>query len=248
MTTLTRHVPKGIVILRALFCISLMLLTTGQARAQSRRGGGGRRRSSGPDEGSADEHLAPWKIVGKDAAVEKGSLSLYWLPASQKEMERSEARRSHALIGDSLRCVSLQVVLPENASTIELLGATGKLPTALLVNGQGTVIRRVENVRGHLPLASVERMVTDELAARDETMYHQMSEARARASAGDKDGAIDLYKTVWNDRCLFPLAGEESQRALKALNVEVHEVPVPLAADPQLKKAPPPSERPAPRQ
>jgi hypothetical protein len=232
MTTMTRQASKGIVILRALFCLSLVLFTAAHAHAQSGRQG----RPNGPGTGKPDDELVPWKFVEKGAAIEKASLTLYWLPVSQKETEQSELLTSRALLAYSLRCVSFQLVLPDNAPTLELLSATGKLPSALLVNSQGTVIRRTENVRGILPPASVERMVSDELAARDEAMYHEMSEARKRASAGEKDAAIDLYKTVWNDRCFFPLAGTEAQRALKALGVEVHDVPAPIAVDPQLKK------------
>ena len=242
MTTLTRQAPKGIVILRALFCLSLVLFAAAHAHAQSGRQG----RPNGPGTGKPDDELVPWKFVEKGAAIEKASLTLYWLPASQKETEQSELLTSRALLADSLRCVSFQLVLPENAATIALLGATGKLPAALLVNSQAIVIRRVDNVRGALTRASVERMVSDELGARDEAMYHEMSEAGKHASAGEKTAAIALYKTVWNDRCFFPLAGTEAQRALKALGVEVHDVPAPIAVDPQLKKPAPPAKPSAP--
>ena len=238
MATITRQSPKGNVALRTFFCLSVVFFAAVQAHSQSARGG--------PGTGKPDDDLVPWKFVEKGAAIEKASLTLYWLPASQKETEHSELLTSRALLADSLRCVSFQLVLPENAPTIALLGATGKPPAALLVNSQAIVIRRIDNVRGALPSASVERMVSDELAARDEAMYHEMSEARKHASAGEKDAAIDLYKTVWNDRCFFPLAGTEAQRALKALGVEVHEVPAPIAVDPQLKKPSPPAKPPAP--
>ena len=79
-------------------------------------------------------------------------------------------------------------------------------------------------------------MVHDELAARDEAMYHAMSEGRKHAVAGEKEAAIALYRNVWNDRCFFPLAGTEARRALKGLGVEVHDVPAPIAVDPQLPK------------
>lgn len=242
MTTVTRQASKGIVVLQVFFCLSLVFFAASTVHAQSGRQG----RPNGPGTGKPDDELVPWKFVEKGAAIEKASLTLYWLPATQKETEQSELLISKKLLEYSLRCVSFQLVLPENAATIELLGAAGKLPMALLVNSQGTVIRRIENVRGVLPPASVERMVSDELAARDEAMYHEMSEARKHASAGEKDAAIDLYKTVWSDRCFFPLAGAEAQRALKTLGVVVHDVPAPLAVDPQLKKPAPPAKPPTP--
>jgi hypothetical protein len=218
------------------FCVSLLIFAAANAEAQWGRAGGGQRGPSSPGTGNPDQHLVPWKFVEKGAAVETSSLSLYWLPASEKEMERSGLLTSRVFLEYGVRCVALRVVLPENAAAIELLGATGKLPTALLVNDHGTVIRRVENVHGVLLPASVQRMVDDELAARDEVMYHQMSDARKRAGAGDNAAAIDLYKAVWNDRCFFPLAGTEAQRALHALGVEVHEVPVSIAVDPNADK------------
>jgi hypothetical protein len=221
MTTVTRAVLR----------LSLVLLIAAHVYAQGRPGG--------PGTGKPDDHLVPWKFVETGAAVEKGSLTLYWIPSSQKEMEQSELLSSRLLLEDTLRCVAARIVLPENTATIELLGATGTLPTALLVDSQGTVIRHIVNARAVLPPASVEQMVKAELAARDEAMYHQMSDARKRAAAGDKDGAITLYKTVWNDRCFFPMAGTEAQRALKTLGVEVHDVPAPSAVDPQLKKPAP---------
>jgi hypothetical protein len=218
-------------IVRAILCFSLMLFAAAGAYAQSERP-----LRQGPGTGKPDDELVPWKFAEKGAAIEKAPLTLYWLPATQKELERSELLSSRALIQDGLRCVSYALVDPDNAATIKLLGAAGNLPAALLVNKQGVIIRRVENVHGALPRAAVERMVHEELAVRDEAMYHAMSEGRARATAGDKDAAIALYRSVWDDRCFFPMAGTEAQRALKALGVEVHEVPGPIAIDPQLKQ------------
>ena len=223
---------KATTVLRAFLCLSVVLLAAVSVHAQSER----QVRPNGPGTGIPDDDLVPWKFVEKGAPIEKSSLTLYWLPASQKEMERSELLGSRALIQAGLRCVGFRIVDAGDAATLKLLDATGKLPTALLVNNQGMVVRRLENVRGSLPAASVERMVHDELAARDEAMYHAMSDAHKHATAGEKDAAVTLYKSVWDDRCFFPLAGLEAQRSLKTLGVEVHEVPSTIAADPQLKQ------------
>ena len=78
-------------------------------------------------------------------------------------------------------------------------------------------------------------MLSDELSARDGAMYREMREANQQAGAGDNAAAIENYKKIWDDRCLFPLAGSEAQRALKKLGVTVTE-PLPTSAvDPQLK-------------
>ena len=223
---------KANAIFRVFVSLTFVLFCAANVFAQSES----RPRPNGPGTGIPDDDLVPWKFVEKGAAVEKASLTLYWLPSSQKEMERSELLSSRTLIQSGLRCVAFRIVLPENAPTIALLGATGTLPTAVLVNVQGIVIRRLAPTRGALPPAAVEHMVRDELASRDEAMYRAMSDARKHAAASEKDAAIGLYKTVWEDRCFFPLAGTEAQRALKALGVEVKDVPAPVAVDPQLKK------------
>lgn len=218
------------IVLRAVVVFSL-IFATAAVYAQSERPV-----RQGPGTGKPDDEMVPWKFAEKGAAIEKAPLTLYWLPATEKEMERSELLSSRALIQDGLRCTRFAIVDPENAATIKLLGATGNVPAALLVNNQGAIIRRVDHIHGALSRAAVERMVHDELTARDEAMYHAMSEGRKRASAGEKEAAIALYKSVWDDRCFFPLAGAEAQRALKTLGVEVHDVPAPIAVDPQLKQ------------
>jgi len=166
-------------------------------------------------------------------------LAVYWLPASVEEMDRSPLLTARALLEQSVGCIALQVIVPPNAAVVEKLGVAGKLPIAVLVDRQGAVIRRAENVRGVLRSAAVEQMVGDELRARNDSMYHDITEAKRRADAGDKATAIRLYTKIWDDRCLFPLAGKEAQSALKVLGVVVEEPPAVHPADPNLTVAPP---------
>jgi hypothetical protein len=220
-----------------LFCL-IPLVVAPFAHAQGRGGGGGQRGPSRPGTGNPDVQLVPWKFLEKGATPVKGLVVLYWLPASRNEIERSELVSSRALIEDAARCVSMQVILPDDTATIEKLGATGKLPMALLVDADGKAVRRVDNSRGVLRADSVEQMVKDELGARDEAVYQEITEAKRRAAAGDKAAAIDLYKKVWEQRCLFPLLGSEAQHALKDLGVAVHEPPPQRQVDPYLNPAP----------
>ena len=137
-------------------------------------------------------------------------------------------------------------MLPGSAAVIEKLGAAGKVPAALLADRDGHILRRAENVHGVLRADDVERMVSGELAARDEAMYRDMRDAGQQAAAGNKPSAIELYRKIWDDRCLFPLAGSEAQRALAKLGVTVTEPPPTSAVDPQLK-APTAPAPPSPR-
>jgi len=200
--------------------------------AQSRRGA-----RSGPGTGDPYEHLVPWRFLNKGGPLLHEPLTLYWLPASAQEAEQSPLLSSRELLQAADLCIGFEIIEPEDAATIAKLGESGKLPAAVLVNDQGNVIRRVEGTRGRLTAPPVEKIVRDELSARGETMYARMTEARKRAAAGDKQGAIDLYKKLWDDRCLFPLAGTEAQHALKTLGVTVVEPPPVKMVDPNL--APP---------
>ena len=177
----------------------------------------------------------PWKFLPRGAELDKGQVVIYWLPASLDEVKRSPLLTSHALLEDTARCVGLQIVVPDDAATIEKLGATGKLPMALIIDQDGRVIRQVNNTRGVLRPQSVEQMVSDELNARDDEVFRELTEAKKRASAGEKEKAIDLYKKIWDDRCLYPLVGAEAQHALKGFGVIVKETVAPPPADPNLQ-------------
>jgi hypothetical protein len=214
--------------LRRILAVSVSLLVLASPlHAQS-----GRR--SGPGTGNPDEHLVSWKFLPKGNDLVKGPLVLYWLPASLEEVQRSPLRISQTLLEDATRCVGLEIIVPDDVVTIEKLGAMGKLPMALIVDEHGSVIRKIENIRGVLRPASVEQMVADELSVRDEAVYQKLTEAKRSVLVGDKGKAIDLYQKIWNDRCLFPLVGSEAQRALKDLGVVVRDIAAPPPVDPNL--------------
>ncbi|MEA2339889.1 MAG: hypothetical protein QOE82_3896 [Thermoanaerobaculia bacterium] len=219
---------------RSLLCGLVLLFVAIAAFPQSRREGV----RSGPGTGDPYESLVPWHFLEKGGALVNAPLVLYWLPATSQETERSPLLTSPELVRATDRCLGFEIVLPEDAKTIERFSETGKLPAALLADAKGTVIRRVEGSRGRVEAPAVEKMVRDELSARGESMYATMSEARKRVKSGDMQGAIDLYTKLWNDRCLFPLAGTEAQHALKELGVIVVEPPAQIAVDPNLTVKP----------
>ena len=182
-----------------------------------------------------------WRVIEKDVPPPKGPIVLYWLPASAEEMERSLLMTSSALGEAATRCVDLEIVAPGSAAAVAKLGAAGKVPAALLADRDGRIIARTDNVRGVLRADEVERMVNDALSARDQAMCREMREANQQAAAGNNNAAIDLYKKIWDDRCLFPLAGTEAQHALEKLGVVVKEPPSSPPPDPNLQLHPPKS-------
>lgn len=170
-------------------------------------------------EGSIDEvdPTIPWKFLTSDALLHDKAITIYWLPASLKEAERSSLLTSKSLRDATTRCVDLEIVLPEHAATMAKLQPAGKPVTALMVDRNGAVIRTAANVK------EIEKMVSAELAARDDAMFSAMTAADQQVRAGNNAAAIELYKKIWDDRCLFTLAGSEAQRALKRLGVTVSE-------------------------
>jgi hypothetical protein len=217
---------------RSLVISMVLLALAASLCAQSH---GNERGRSGPGTGNPDEHLVPWKFLAIGAEPVKGLVVVYWLPASLDEVKRSPLLSSQALLEDATRCVELNIVVPGDAATIEKLSATGKLPMALIIDKDGRVIRQVNNTRGVLRPQSVEQMVSEELSARDDGVFRDLTEAKKSASAGEKERAIDLYKKIWDDRCLYPLVGAEAQHALKDFGIIVKETLAPPPADPNLK-------------
>jgi hypothetical protein len=211
-------------------CAMLVLLplaTTVSAQSRDR----GEQRHYGPGTGNPDEGHVPWKFVTEDVLKQQQPITFYWLPSSLKEAERSPLMLSRPLLMAAGRCVDLEIILPERVAAIEKLGATGKLPTAVIVDRRGNITRRADGVA----VAAIERMLGQELSARDQEMFTRLKEAKADVAAGNNAAAIDLYKMIWDDRCLFPLAGNDAQRALKSLGVTVEETPAKPPADPNLK-------------
>src|SRR3954453_4572779 len=86
---------------------------------------------SGPGTGDPYESLVPWHFLEKGGVLVNAPLVLYWLPASSQEAERSPLLRSQELGRATDRCLGFEIVLPEDAATIERFGETGKLPAAL---------------------------------------------------------------------------------------------------------------------
>ena len=204
-----------------------------QAQYQPRRGG--------PGTGNPDEHRVPWRFVQGDSLASDRPITLIWIPATLEQVDTSRLTTSNALRVASTRCVDMEIAMPDRAAIMKKLGVDGRAPAAVLVDRKGDVIRRAESAHGVLAVEEVERMVNGELAARDEAMYRDLTAASRQERAGNNAAAIELYKKIWDDRCLFPLAGSEAQRALARLGVVVKEPPPTSPVDPNLK---PPAKKP----
>jgi len=107
-----------------------------------------------------------------------------------------------------------------------------KLPVVVLATADGTVVNRLENTDGRLKVENVEKLVESEFKKRDEAAKQQMEEAKSKAKAGDNASAMQLYRSVYAQKCLFPKRAKDAAKELKKLGAtDVADVPPPPVFD-----------------
>src|SRR6185436_15905190 len=160
----------------------------------------------------------PWTMYEARTIPQKG-LILYWFPASDNEIKKSSLLASRILTLYSAQCVAMRVA---DAKTPELQPIIGDsaVPVAVLANASGTPITKVENTGGKLQVEKVEKVVEAEMKQRESSLDTQLKDAKDKAKAGDKDGAIALLKPVAEEKCLFPKKAKDASKELKKLGVE----------------------------
>jgi len=152
------------------------------------------------------------------ASVAKEGLVVYWFPVSKDEIQKSSLRESRALSLFASQCITMQLADTSLPNAETLIGGS-KLPVAVLASADGTPINKVENQNGKLKVDLVEKLVTTEVNQRQTAMATNLKDAKARATAGDKDSAIKLYRTVVGEKCMFPKQAKEAAKELKSLGV-----------------------------
>src|SRR6185503_2825464 len=187
-------------------------------------GGGGGMASGGGGGSNAPVYVVPWKVRKADDKPPAG-LVLYWFPASLNEVKNSSLRESRTLSLYASQCVTMELADGHTPNADKLIGES-KLPVAVLATPAGEALSRIENKDGKLKVAEVEKVVDTEMKQREGAVDGQMKDAAAKAKAGEKDGAIAIYKAVLDQKCLFPKKAKEAAKQLKALGVtEIAAVP-----------------------
>ncbi len=165
--------------------------------------------------------FVPWKVLMPGDVPAKAPLCLFWAPASSDDFKHSEMLFSRPLTSFAAQCVAMHVIRADDAVMIEKLGIAGALPVAVLVDNDGKQLGRVGNDRGALRIGAVERLVRDQLRARESDLDIQLQSARRKALAGDRAAAVAAYRSVWEQRCIAPRKAREAQRELKKLGIAV---------------------------
>lgn len=185
-------------------------------------GGGGGMAGNGGNSNNNDPkpvvYHVPWKLPpkGESKTIATEGLVLYWMPASQKELSVSPLKESRNLSLYAAQCVTMQLADGSVANYDKLVGGS-TLPVAVLATPDGTPIKKVENAGGKLKITEVEKLVGDEIKTRSDNIDKELADAKARVSSGDRSGAIELYKTVAAEKCMFPKKAKTATAELKKL-------------------------------
>ncbi len=217
--------------MQRIFSLVLMVtLLASQAAATCGGGGGGgmggmSRGNSADTNATQSTYPVPWKIIQPTDPPLKEGLAVYWLPASQNELDKSSLHFSQLLSNYSTQCVALGIV-DQRTTLGQKLAANDKLPVVVLVQADGTPLGKAENQNGFLRVEQVEKLLDSEVRKRDSALKEILEGAKAKAQAGDNQGAIAEYRAVLEQKCLLPKRAKEAAKELKKLGVtDVAEVP-----------------------
>lgn len=168
--------------------------------------------------GQSHVSFVPWKVLEPGSEPLKTPLVLFWIPTSPEEMRQSDLITSYRLTLYSSRCIGMQVVRVDDQPMLTKLSATPDMPHAILMQG-GEEMARVAGESGALAAAAVEAMVREAIDRREVALNAALDAAAAKVQDGDKDAAIELYRQVARDGCLFPRLAKTAQRALRRLGI-----------------------------
>ena len=181
-------------------------------------GGGGGGGVGGMSSGGTERvYYVPWRVRDPKDPAALG-LVLYWFPASVEEVKKSSLRESRVLSLYAAQCVSMEIADYSVAVNQKLVGDS-KPPVAVLASADGTVVAKAENKDGALKVEQVEKLVAAEVNKREEALDASLRDGKEKAKAGDNDTAIKLFRTVLEQKCMFPKKAKDAVKELKKLGV-----------------------------
>jgi tetratricopeptide (TPR) repeat protein len=182
-------------------------------------GGGGGGGMGGMGAGmSVQTYTVPWKFITPEDGMIKSGLAVYWFPSSNEEVQKSSLRESRTLQLYAGQCVTMGIVDVHNPLGQKFV-TDGKLPVAVMVQPDGTVVGKVENKNGKLSVGDVEKVLESEMKKRESALKEKMEDAKAKAKSGDSKTAIDELKQVAGEKCMFPNKAKDAVKELKKLGV-----------------------------
>ena len=174
----------------------------------------------------------PWKVRAQNDPPAAG-LVLYWFPLSNDELKKSSMRESRVLSLYASQCISMELADYRTPAGQKLIGDS-KPPLAILSTPDGTPLSKVENNGGILKVTEVEKVIQSEVKKREDALDANLKDGRDKVKAGDNESAIKLFRSVLDQKCMFPKKAKEAAKELKKLGVgDVAEVPAAPNFDPR---------------
>lgn len=180
-------------------------------------GGGGGGMSGGGGGLKPEVYNVPWKVRAQNDPPATG-LVLYWFPLTNDELKKSSLRESRVLSLYASQCVSMELADYRTPAGQKLIGDS-KPPLAILATPEGTPLSKVDNNGGILKVTEVERVVQSEVKKREDALDTSLKDGRDKAKAGDNESAIKLFRSVLDQKCMFPKKAKEAAKELKKLGV-----------------------------
>ena len=192
------------------------------------------RGATGAGAGADEQQVypVPWRQRTPQDPPLVAGLVVYWFPTGVEEFNKSSLRNSRVLSLYASQCVSMQVAAAGSPAG-QKFASGEKLPVVVLAQPDGTVVAKAENKNGYLKVEQVEQLLGNEMKRREETIKAELKEAKEKAKSGDAQGAIPIFRSVLDKKCLFPGQAKDAAKALKKLGVtDVGEVNDPPVFDP----------------
>jgi tetratricopeptide (TPR) repeat protein len=174
--------------------------------------------SSGGAMPTEQVYRVPWRVSKPGDPPIREGLLLYWFPSSVPELQKSSLLYSRMLSMYATQCVNLLVADAGSPEGTKLV-AGDKLPVAVLAEPNGHLVAKAENKDGYLKVDQVEKLLESEVKKRESAVKERLEDAKNKAKSGDSQTAIQEYRTVLEQKCLFPGKAKDAAKALKKLGV-----------------------------
>jgi tetratricopeptide (TPR) repeat protein len=180
-------------------------------------GGGGGGGCGGVSGSGGSVYSVAWHKVSTSDDMKPG-LTVLWLPSSQSDFDGSPLKTSRILSLRGAGCIDMCYAETTSSVAQRFLG-DATAPIAYLIAPDGSVVAKADNGGASLTVPQVEALVESEVSQREKTVNQSLSDAAAKAQAGETQAAIDELRSVVKQECLFPKQAREATKRLKKLGV-----------------------------
>jgi tetratricopeptide (TPR) repeat protein len=161
----------------------------------------------------------PWVTLRSTDPAPKGSMILYWFPADIADYDTSTLRSSRLLSVLGARCLAL-CVADRKSPVAAKFSDGGEAPTVVLTGPDNAVIGKLVGPAPNVKVHDVEALVSAEMRKQEDVLHSKLEDGRSKAKAGEKQAAVDVFKSVVEQKCLFPRPAKDAAKELKKLGVD----------------------------